>query len=239
MTSASTTSGGRSWIRSTSTPSLATACRRRSGRSSSSRWTPPSRTGTERPGDLGGPRRAAALHFFESHVLGRPRPRHPAGTTARRPPLAEEWQLAADAIHPDICENAVDERGVLTQHYDTDALDASCLLLPLLRFLPADDPRIRATVLAIADEFTDEGLVLRYRADETDDGLEWRRRKLHDLFLLAGQRAGRDRRARPGPPTLRTTAGLRQLASAATQKRSIPGQGAISETSPRPSPTSP
>ena len=43
--------------------------------------------------------------------------------------------------------------------------------MPLLRFLPPDDPRVRATVLAIADELTDDGLVLRYRVDETDDGL--------------------------------------------------------------------
>jgi GH15 family glucan-1,4-alpha-glucosidase len=43
--------------------------------------------------------------------------------------------------------------------------------MPLLRFLPPDDPRIRATVLAIADELSDDGLVLRYRVDETDDGL--------------------------------------------------------------------
>ena len=43
--------------------------------------------------------------------------------------------------------------------------------MPLLRFLPPDDPRIRATVLAIADELTDDGLVLRYSRDETDDGL--------------------------------------------------------------------
>ena len=50
-------------------------------------------------------------------------------------------------------------------------LEASLLLLPLLRFLPPEDPRIRATVLAIADELTYEGLVLRYRVDETDDGL--------------------------------------------------------------------
>jgi GH15 family glucan-1,4-alpha-glucosidase len=85
--------------------------------------------------------------------------------------LASEWQVIADEIHADICENAVDERGVFTQHYDTDALDASCLLLPLLRFLPANDPRIRNTVLAIADELTEDGLVLRYRTDETDDGL--------------------------------------------------------------------
>ena len=43
--------------------------------------------------------------------------------------------------------------------------------MPLVRFLPADDPRIRATVLAIADELTEDGLVLRYRVEETDDGL--------------------------------------------------------------------
>jgi len=60
---------------------------------------------------------------------------------------------------------------VFTQHYETTALDASLLLMPLLRFLPPDDPRIRATVLAIADELTRDGLVLRYQVDETDDGL--------------------------------------------------------------------
>ena len=58
------------------------------------------------------------------------------------------------------------------QRYGSTALDASLLLLPLLRFLPPEDPRIRATVLAIADELTYEGLVLRYRVDETDDGLQ-------------------------------------------------------------------
>jgi len=84
---------------------------------------------------------------------------------------AERWQRIADEIHDDICKRGVDKRGVFTQHYDTDALDASLLLMPLVRFLPADDERIRATVLAIADELTVDGLVLRYRVKETDDGL--------------------------------------------------------------------
>jgi GH15 family glucan-1,4-alpha-glucosidase len=84
---------------------------------------------------------------------------------------AERWQAAADEIHADICANALDERGVFCQHYDTDALDASALLIGLVRFLPADDPRVVATVDAIADELTVDGLVLRYRVDETDDGL--------------------------------------------------------------------
>ena len=84
---------------------------------------------------------------------------------------AARWQSAADEIKADICDNALDERGVFTQHYDTDALDASVLLMVLTRFLPPDDERIRKTVLAIADELTLDGLVLRYRTDETDDGL--------------------------------------------------------------------
>jgi GH15 family glucan-1,4-alpha-glucosidase len=83
---------------------------------------------------------------------------------------AARWRAAADEIHADICAHGVDERGVFVQHYTTTALDASLLLMPLVRFLPPDDPRIRATVLAIADELTENGLVLRYRVEETDDG---------------------------------------------------------------------
>jgi alpha,alpha-trehalase len=60
---------------------------------------------------------------------------------------------------------------VFTQHYETTALDASVLLIPLLGFLPATDERVKATVLAIADELTEDGLVLRYRTDQTEDGL--------------------------------------------------------------------
>ena len=85
---------------------------------------------------------------------------------------ADEWELAAEEIKEDILANGVDERGVLTQYYGSKALDASLLLAPLLRFLPPDDPRIRATVLAIADELTVHGLVLRYKVEETDDGFE-------------------------------------------------------------------
>ena len=68
--------------------------------------------------------------------------------------------------------------------------------MPLVRFLPADDPRIRATVLAIADELTDDGLVLRYRVEETDDGLRGRGGRVHDLLVLARLGAVRDRRGR-------------------------------------------
>jgi alpha,alpha-trehalase len=84
---------------------------------------------------------------------------------------AERWRAAADEIHADVCERGVDSRGVFVQHYETDALDASVLLMPLVHFLPASDERIRNTVLTIADELTEQGLVLRYRPEETDDGL--------------------------------------------------------------------
>jgi alpha,alpha-trehalase len=83
----------------------------------------------------------------------------------------DRWQAVADEIHADICENGVDERGVFCQHYDTAALDASCLLIPLVRFLPPDDERVIATVNAIADELSVDGLVQRYKVSETDDGL--------------------------------------------------------------------
>jgi GH15 family glucan-1,4-alpha-glucosidase len=84
---------------------------------------------------------------------------------------AERWQAVADEIRADVLAKGVDERGVFVQHYETTALDASCLMLPLLRFLPPDDPRIVATVEAIADELTVDGLVRRYKVHETDDGL--------------------------------------------------------------------
>jgi alpha,alpha-trehalase len=87
---------------------------------------------------------------------------------------AKRWRDEADAIRADVLEHGVDERGVFVQHYETEALDAALLLLPLMRFLPPDDERIRATVLAITDELTEHGLVLRYRVEETDDGLRGR-----------------------------------------------------------------
>ena len=87
------------------------------------------------------------------------------------PELAARWRSAANEIHADICAHALDDRGVFVQHYETTALDAALLLMPLVRFLPPSDSRIRATVLAIADELTVDGLVLRYRVEQTDDGL--------------------------------------------------------------------
>jgi GH15 family glucan-1,4-alpha-glucosidase len=87
------------------------------------------------------------------------------------PDLAQTWGKTAEEIRQDILDHGVSDRGVLRQHYDTDALDASTLLAPIFGFLPGTDDRMRASVLAIADELTENGYVLRYKTDETDDGM--------------------------------------------------------------------
>lgn len=81
------------------------------------------------------------------------------------------WAKTAEEIREDILAHGVSDRGVLRQHYDTDALDASTLLASLFGFLPGDDERIRATIDAVDEDLTENGFVLRYRTDETDDGL--------------------------------------------------------------------
>jgi GH15 family glucan-1,4-alpha-glucosidase len=85
--------------------------------------------------------------------------------------LERRWAATADEIRADILEHGLDSRGVLRQHYATDSLDASTLLAAIFGFLPADDERLRRSVLAIQDELTEGGFVLRYKTDETDDGL--------------------------------------------------------------------
>ena len=87
------------------------------------------------------------------------------------PGKAAEWRAAAEAIRADILSRGVTDKGVLRQHYDTDALDASILLAAIFGFLPPDDDRLRNTVNAIAKDLTEDGFVLRYRTDETDDGM--------------------------------------------------------------------
>jgi GH15 family glucan-1,4-alpha-glucosidase len=82
-------------------------------------------------------------------------------------------EMAAD-IRTDILDHGVSSAGVLRQHYATDALDASTLLAAIFGFLPGTDERMRNTVDAIAADLTDDGFVLRYRTDETDDGLSGR-----------------------------------------------------------------
>jgi alpha,alpha-trehalase len=84
--------------------------------------------------------------------------------------LANRWGEIAIQVKDEILERGVRD-GVFRQHYETDALDASTLLVPLFRFLPPTDDRVPKTVDAIASELTRDGLVLRYKVEETDDGL--------------------------------------------------------------------
>ncbi len=86
------------------------------------------------------------------------------------PGSQENWRATAEEIRADILEHGARD-GVLRQHYETDALDASTLLAALFGFLPGDDATLRKSVLAIASDLTEDGFVLRYRTDETDDGL--------------------------------------------------------------------
>ncbi len=113
-------------------------------------------------------------HFTASKVLcwvAMDRGAHMA-ETRQDTERATRWRTAADELRAEILDKGVDARGRFRQHYDNEELDASLLLIPILDFLPSDDERVRATVLAIADELTEDGLVLRYKVDTTDTGFE-------------------------------------------------------------------
>jgi GH15 family glucan-1,4-alpha-glucosidase len=86
------------------------------------------------------------------------------------PDLQSKWGATAVEIREDIHDKGV-RGGVLRQHYDTDALDASTLLAAMFGFLPGGDEVLRKSVLAIADDLTEDGFVLRYVTGDTDDGL--------------------------------------------------------------------
>ena len=135
-----------------------------------------------------------------------------------REELAEQMGAAADSFKDEICEKGCRD-GVFRQHYDTDALDASLLLMPLYRFLPADDPRIVATVEAIARELTEDGLVLRYKVDETDDGLSGKEGTflICSFWLVSALSEIGEREA--GPRALRATARRRRAGSTSTPRR--------------------
>jgi GH15 family glucan-1,4-alpha-glucosidase len=84
----------------------------------------------------------------------------------------EEWRAVRQAIHEDVCARAYDaSRGCFVQAYDSSLLDASLLMIPLVGFLPADDPRVRGTIECIERGLVVDGLVLRYDSERTADGL--------------------------------------------------------------------
>ncbi len=108
----------------------------------------------------------------------------------------DRWRALRDAIHKDACERGYSPvLNSFVQYYGAEHVDASLLFLPMVGFLPLDDPRIRGTIAAIERELMSDGLVLRYRSEETDDGLPngegvflactlW----LADVYVLQGRR---------------------------------------------------
>jgi GH15 family glucan-1,4-alpha-glucosidase len=109
----------------------------------------------------------------------------------------EQWKALRQAIHEDVCGKAYNAgRGAFVQHYDANTLDAGVLMMPLVGFLPATDPRVTGTVAAIERELTADGFVLRYDTGSGHDGLPpgegaflacsfW----LADCFLMLGRTA--------------------------------------------------
>ncbi len=84
----------------------------------------------------------------------------------------ERWQKVRAHIHEEICSQAYNEKlGSFVQSYGSDQLDASLLLMPMVGFLPADDPRVKGTLNAIEKTLMSGGLVLRYNTAESPDGL--------------------------------------------------------------------
>ena len=117
--------------------------------------------------------RGAPQHYVSSKLMGWVALDRAAKLAAIREDVALEktWAEAAEEIRADILAHGVSDRGVLRQHYDTDALDASTLLASIFGFLPGSDERMKNTVDAISSELTEHGFVLRYVTGETDDGL--------------------------------------------------------------------
>jgi GH15 family glucan-1,4-alpha-glucosidase len=84
----------------------------------------------------------------------------------------ERWRQVRDRIHDTICKCGFDSsRNTFTQSFGSGELDASLLLMPIVGFLPPDDPRVRGTVAAIERELMVDGLVRRYRSNTEVDGL--------------------------------------------------------------------
>ncbi len=93
------------------------------------------------------------------------------------PGPVERWRKLRDVIHAEVCDQGYNvEVGAFTQYYGSDGLDASLLMIPLVGFLPATDPRVRSTIEAIERDLTEDGFVLRYKAAEAHhvDGLAGR-----------------------------------------------------------------
>lgn len=144
--------------------------------------------------------RGEGQHFTHSKVMAWVAFDRAADMAANREgaaAFAAHWRYVADTIHADVCARAFDaELNSFVQAYGSKTIDAAVLQIPLVGFLPADDPRVVGTVAAVEKHLLRDGLVLRYHTHETDDGLPpgegaflacsfW----LADAFVLQGRYA--------------------------------------------------
>jgi GH15 family glucan-1,4-alpha-glucosidase len=126
--------------------------------------------------EVRGPRR----HFTHSKVMAWVAVDRAVRTLEEWPDLGgplERWRSLRAEIHAEVCDKGFsEEKQAFTQYYGCDELDASILMMPLVNFLPPDDPRVVSTVEAIGRELMVDGFVLRYKTsdDGTVDGLQGR-----------------------------------------------------------------
>jgi GH15 family glucan-1,4-alpha-glucosidase len=84
----------------------------------------------------------------------------------------DHWRVVRDEIHATVCTRGFNAaKGCFVAHYEADQLDASLLLIPLVGFLPHDDPRVLGTTAAVERELYKNGYVLRYTTEDSKDGL--------------------------------------------------------------------
>jgi GH15 family glucan-1,4-alpha-glucosidase len=115
-------------------------------------------------------------HFVHSKVMawvGFDRAAHDLSAQAYHDSQQQRWRAIADEIHAEVCERGFDrDLNSFVQAYGSKRLDASLLLIPLVGFLPATDPRVRGTLRAVEDRLLIDGeFVLRYETDNPADGL--------------------------------------------------------------------
>ena len=132
------------------------------------------------------------------------------------PGRLEQWRALRQQIHDSVCREGYNaEKNSFVQYYGGDALDASLLLLPLVGFLPPEDPRIKGTVAAIQRELTVDGLVLRYRTHEARRWAAAGRGRVPRVQLLAGRQSDPARPQARGARAVRAAAGAVQRCRAA------------------------
>jgi GH15 family glucan-1,4-alpha-glucosidase len=120
--------------------------------------------------EVRGPRR----HFVHSKVMAWVAFDRAATTIERHGTAgdAARYRRSCEAIHREVCEHGWDEdRNTFTQSYGSEALDAALLLIGRMGFLPNDDPRVVGTIDAVQRELMQDGFVVRYPSDESNDGL--------------------------------------------------------------------